>query len=282
MQIPSNRLAANVRAALTLLGRAVTRLPLGVDEPVLVGHSALELYSGGAWSYGELDMVMHQPRALNAALMAEGFRWTERPRHVTRGLWHPRLQIAAEIVAHALPDGAADPVATLTVELDAAAETGSEPVQLRVIGIEDLITERAARWMASGGSRVELARQMQMLMELGHAGVGGPLRIEYLRRRLANVTAGEVELGVFRTRSLQDHEGARRITETAMLAAIRTWRVRHGMSEPVSRWAPGEVGRARSLRKVHGQNDRAGREGDFDFLAPNVVAIDRPSPPPRR
>ena len=281
MQIVSNSLAGNFHAALTLLGRAVNRLPFGVTEPVLVGCSALELYSGGAWRYGELELVINKPRALNAALMAEGFRWTDRPRHLTRGLWHPHLQIGAEIVAHELPDGATDPVATITVELDASEETGSEPIRLRVIGIEDLVTQLASEWVEDGGSCVELAQQMRTLMELGQAGVGGPLRIDYLRHRLASVTAGEVDLDVSQTLSRQHHEGARRITATKMQAIIHGWRVRHGMQEPVSRWASSRVGRTHSRTGFHKQHEHGGREGNFDFPAPNVVAIDRSSPPSR-
>jgi hypothetical protein len=253
-----------------------------VDEPVLVGLSALELYSGGLWPHGELELVTDQPRALNAALMAEGFRWTDRPRHVTAGLWHPQLQIAAEVVAHALPDGAADPIATLTVELDTAPDTSTGPLSLRVIGIEDLITERAAAWAAQRGSREDLAQQMQGLMELGRAGVGGPLRIDYLRRRPADATAGEVGPGVFHMRSMPEHEGARRITETAMLAAIHAWRVRRGMPAPSAGWVSGNAGRASPLRKLSGRNERIEREGDLDAPPRNVLAFDRPPHPHHR
>jgi len=138
MQMAPHRWATNFREALTLLGRAVTSLPFSVDEPVLVGLSALELYSGGAWSNNELELVTDQPRVIHAALMAEGFRWTERPRRAARGLWHPQLQIAAEIVAHALPVGEADPSATLTVELDLTAREDHGPLTFRVIGLEAL------------------------------------------------------------------------------------------------------------------------------------------------
>ena len=250
MQIAPHRWDTNFRAALTLLGRSVTRLPFGVDEPVLVGVSALELYSGGAWSYGALELVMDQPRVLNAALMAEGFRWTDRPRHVTPGLWHPQLQFAVEVVAHVLPDSAADPLATLTVELDAMPGTMPGTLRLRVIGIEDLIVEHAVAWVAHGGSRGELAHQTQVLMELGQAGIGGPLRIDYLRRRLADATAGEVELGVSHPRSTPGHERARRITETAMLAAIHAWRARQGLSAPMAGCASRRVGGASSPRNI--------------------------------
>ena len=86
MQIAPHRWDSNFREALTLLARALTSLPFSVGEPVLVGLSALELYSGGAWSNGELELVADQPKVIHAALMAEGFRWTERPRRAAPGL----------------------------------------------------------------------------------------------------------------------------------------------------------------------------------------------------
>ena len=113
MQTAPGSASINFRAALDVLGCALNHLPLGVDQPILVGTSAVQLYTGGAWSQGELELVMGQPRALHAALTAEGFRWAERPGRVMPGLWHPELEISAEVVAEGLPEGAADPTAVL-------------------------------------------------------------------------------------------------------------------------------------------------------------------------
>ena len=282
MQSEPHCWAANFRAALTLLARTVTRLPFGVTEPVLVGLSALELYSGGAWPNGELELVTDQPRALRAVLMAEGFRWTDRPRNATLGLWHPELEISAEVVANALPGGADNPTATLTVELGTVPGTSSEPATLRVIGIEDLITECAVAWVVRGGSRRELAYQLQVLMELGRAGVGGPMWLDYLRRRLADATAGEVELDVSHATSMSGHGHARRITETQMLAALHAWRVRRGMSASWRGSPPRSIGRASPPGKIYGRHGGGRREGGLDIPAANVLAFEFPSHRQRR
>ncbi len=227
--------ATNFRSALTLLARSAAGMPVGAKEPVLVGLSALELYSGSAWSYGELQMVTDQPRALNAALMAEGFRWADRPRHLTGGLWHPQLQIAAQVVALDLANRSADPTATLTVELSPLDAIAPEWLTLHVVGIEDLITEIASDWTRHADSRVELGCQLEALMELALAGVGGPLREEYLRRRLASGTAGEVDLDPTHPQSWSRQGSKRRMSEYSILAAIHAWRVCGGFTTPTLR-----------------------------------------------
>src|SRR5579859_4872771 len=76
--------------ALQLLGQATSRLPFGVAEPVLCGASAVELYTGGLWPAGDVEVLTTETRPLVAELFAAGFRWTQRPRDVGRGLWHPQ------------------------------------------------------------------------------------------------------------------------------------------------------------------------------------------------
>jgi len=273
MQNAPDRWAASFRDALALLGRAIARLPFGVDEPVLVGTSAVELYTGGAWSYGELELATDAPRPLNAALMAEGFRWTDRPRHTARGLWHPALQIAAEMAPHASPEGVVDPMAAVTVELDATPSPGSGSTRLRVIGIEQLIAERAGAWVMHRGSRRELAQQVQLLAELAQAGAGGRLRVDYLCRRLAGATAGEVHLDLPHPPCQPDHDGARLVTEAAMLAAIQAWRVRKGFP-PLAAPRPSTGVHRRSVAWTASSRDESGEGEGGPAAALNVIAFD--------
>ena len=94
--------------ALQLLGQAASRLPFGVADPVLCGASAVELYTGDLWPAGDLQVLASETRPLVAQLFAVGFRWTERARHLRRGLWHPELQIGADLIEGKTPLGLAE------------------------------------------------------------------------------------------------------------------------------------------------------------------------------
>ena len=93
---------ANFVEALGLLARAAARLPFGVPDPVLSGTSAVELYSGGLWSAAVLEVLAEDAARLTAELFAAGFRWTNRPQHLGRGLWHSELLIGIDIIDRSL------------------------------------------------------------------------------------------------------------------------------------------------------------------------------------
>ena len=61
----------------------------------------VELYFGGLWSAAVLEVLAEDAARLTAELFAVGFRWTHRPRHLGRGLWHPELHIGIDIVPRA-------------------------------------------------------------------------------------------------------------------------------------------------------------------------------------
>ena len=42
-------------------------------------------------------LLAAEARLLTTELFAVGFRWSDRPRHAVRGLWHPELEIGIEI-----------------------------------------------------------------------------------------------------------------------------------------------------------------------------------------
>ena len=79
----------NFVGALQLLGLAAARLPVGVPDPILCGASAVALYTGDLWPVDELQVIAADTRPLTAELFAAGFRWTQRPLYLGRGLWHP-------------------------------------------------------------------------------------------------------------------------------------------------------------------------------------------------
>jgi hypothetical protein len=133
----------NFVEALGLLARAAARLPFGVPDPVLSGTSAVELYSGGMWSTAVLEVLAEDAARLTAELFAVGFRWTQRPQHLGRGLWHPELQIGIDIIDRA-PLGPGEPfnVLTVAVDLGTHGSADKEPAWLKVVGIEDAIAEQ--------------------------------------------------------------------------------------------------------------------------------------------
>ena len=51
--------------------------------------AAVALYTGDLWPVGELQVIAADTRPLTAELFAAGFRWTQRPLYLGRGLWHP-------------------------------------------------------------------------------------------------------------------------------------------------------------------------------------------------
>src|ERR1700719_273267 len=88
----------NLVDALQLLGQAAARLPFGVPDPILCGASAVALYTGDLWPVGELQVVAADTRPLTAELLAGRLRRAPRPSNLGRGLWHPQLQIGADVI----------------------------------------------------------------------------------------------------------------------------------------------------------------------------------------
>jgi hypothetical protein len=97
-------------------------------EPVLVGGGAVELYTGGAYTTGDIDLVGAVPRAVALALEAAGFEPTGRH-------WvHEAGQVFLEFAS-------------------AGLEAGEETARIRVgelevlaVAPEDLLAERLSAW----------------------------------------------------------------------------------------------------------------------------------------
>jgi hypothetical protein len=149
------------------------------------------------WSAGCLEVFAADAHALIVELFAAGFRWTRRPGYVGGRLWHPGLQIGIDVNDHA-PWGLAEQCNVLTVllDLDAAGPADSQLVSLKVVGIEDLITDEVACQRRYGAPWGEVATRARVLVALGRKGVGGRLRPWYLHRRLVWETRGEAAFDV--------------------------------------------------------------------------------------
>jgi hypothetical protein len=219
--------------ALTLLARAAARLPVGALDPALSGASAVELYTGGLWSTPDLELLCGEARPLMTELVATGFRWVQRPRRARRVLWHPELQVGIDIAERSAPLRVAQPANSVVVaiDLESTGQAGSEPLSVKVVGIEDLIVWQVGGWLRDGAASGEAAGKLRALVGLAREGVGGTLRVGYLQRRLASETDGEV---VFESTSGEDGEETapqlRRTSLRKMHTVIGAWRDQCGLS----------------------------------------------------
>jgi hypothetical protein len=263
--------------ALQLLGQAAARLPFGVPDPILCGSSAVALYTGDLWPVGELQLIAADARPLTAELFAVGFRWTQRPLHLGRGLWHPELQIGADVIEDRASLASAELLNVLSVTVDwpLAERAGGELASIKVIGIEDLIVQQAAGGLARRVPTGEVATKSRALVTLAHSGVGGRFRGAYLQRRLAWQTNGEVAFDALPSRDdLADDNAPRMTTLTRMQTLINAWHLRHGIAfdAPSSALSRGSRGN-RTLENRY-QNDEARQAGTSSFVSANVVPFD--------
>lgn len=271
-------------AALNVLAQAAARLPVGVLDPALSGASAVELYTGGLWSTRDVELLCDEARPLIIELFTAGFRWTTRSQSVRRVLWHPELQVRVDLAERREPLGGAEQANALVVAVDlrSTGQAGSEPLSLKVVGIEDLIVRLVVGWLRDGAVSGEAAAKLQTLVGLAREGVGGPLRAGYLQRRLASETYGEV---VFESPSVEaDGEltpQLRRTSLTQMQGVIRVWRARCGLSV-ARRSLRGEFGKdGAPPRVVMNRTNCPQRGGEWAATTENVIALDdaRPVPP---
>lgn len=132
--------------------------------PVLVGGAAVELYTGGAYTTGDLDLVGAVEPRLEAALRNAGFE--RRGRH-----WvHESAQVFIEFPGSALAAG------------ERAAWIEVEGMRVRLISAEDLLVDRLGAWQywrssidgvnafllwQAVGEDIDLGRFQERLQEAG-------------------------------------------------------------------------------------------------------------------
>jgi hypothetical protein len=266
----------NFLGAMKALAQAGARLPLGVPDPVLCGASAVELYTGGLWPAADLDVLAAEARLLTAELFAVGLRWSDRPRHTARGLWHPELEIGIEIIeSHAVPS-VAERSNRLIVAMDLQRSGPVGVVSLKVVGIEDLLVQQAGCWLMDRSPPGEAASRLQVLLGVGREGVGGPLRMGYLQRRLARETNGEDVVETLGSEGEGAHLRTQRTTSlTEMRARISVWRDCHGLpSDPPYSENRGRSGGG-SAGLIGNCNRGPGRAGRCDRGSAKILPFDR-------
>jgi hypothetical protein len=265
---------ASFVGTLQLLGQAGLRQPFGISDPVLCGTAAVELYTGSLCTAGTVEVFAADTRSLTAELFVAGFRWSQRPRHSGRGLWHPDLKIGIDLVEDAAPRGLAELSNELTVAIDLGhtAPANGAMVSLKVIGIEDLIIDEATRCLMQRVPAGESSARVRALIGLGRAGVAGRFRAGYLQRRVAWASNGEAGFEA----SLSEGEAAddampRLITLSQMRTLIGAWRVRCGYSFDRPRVHP-PCGPHESSWEVRNRNEKSGRAGRL--VPANVIRLD--------
>jgi hypothetical protein len=215
--------------AMELAAQASAQLPFGVPDPVMGGAAAVALYTGGLWPVTALEMTTVDEAKLVAELFAIGFRWSRGTRTVD--LWHPDCEIGIDIRPASAPRAPAEQANQLTVALDLERHGRSAATTLQVVGIENLIAEQVQGWLLDGAPRGEPIAQLQALVALARAGVGGRLRAGYLQRRLARETQGEVSLDDLSFAPEDPWAGTPRYMGlTEMQSRIQAWRAREGLA----------------------------------------------------
>jgi hypothetical protein len=210
-------------AMLRMIGAAAARLRYGVPEPALGGQAAIELYSGGLWPTRQVELLTTDPHQLEAELLGTGFRRDECSPSDAYNLWHPTLDGVVSIVV-------GPPVHDNVVAAEIGATGRNDATTIRVVGIEDLIVHQISGWLRQGGRRSEIMTLVQVLVELGRVGVGGPFRSAYLQRRLARETAGEVVLESSLAPDSLDDPAPRTTSLTSIASLVRSWRARRNLS----------------------------------------------------
>ena len=165
-------------AALRLLGRINMAMDAaGFRPPVLVGGGAVEIYTRGAVTTGDIDLACGRQEELERIMQEHGF---ERPTGrgvATRGWIHTGLKLGFEVVADCLLDGMADREMVQMVEL---GDDGT----VAVIAPEDIIADRMAQYHS--GSAPEMLGQARAIFAICEG-----LDLPYMARRIAEETAGE-------------------------------------------------------------------------------------------
>jgi hypothetical protein len=239
-------------AALRLIGWAAARLPYGMPEPVLGGQAAVELYSGGLWLPArQVELLTTDPSRLRLELMKMGFRPGECSSSDARNLWHPTIDRCMSI-------GIRPPLDVNVVAVEIGSSGGHNPTTIRVVGIEDLIADQISSWLKKDGRRSEITMLVQVLVELGRAGVGGSFRPAYLQRRLAQRTGGEVVLEPSLAPHSLDDPAPRMTSLSSIGCLVRRWRAKRSLPAEAADLFTGESRTDRGPADIRNRSEMVG------------------------
>lgn len=164
-------------AALMLLAEAEEEVAANAHpRPILVGGAAVELWTTGRYLSGDLDLLAPDTIAIEAALLARGFRREDRDGWLRGGLYHPELCIGVEFVSGQLFDGRADSARLVLLEV-------APGMRVLVIPPEDVIADRLGQFAANPAASIDQLRIARMMLRLA------PISDkDYLLRRVQDET----------------------------------------------------------------------------------------------
>lgn len=139
---------------------------LGGKKPIVVGGEALEIYTQGSYTTGDIDIKA--PKELLGRVL-EGLNFINMGR-----LWiNEQLDIYIDWLGESLDEGTEAEERVVEIEF-------SEGLKVRLISIEDLIVDRlnAYKWWADQDSKM----WAETLVEISKA-INYPIDWEYLNRR---------------------------------------------------------------------------------------------------
>ena len=175
------------RKALELLAKAIGRIEArGMKGTVLVGGAAVELFTGGAITSGDFDLVSPWKDELFAELGKLGFVQPNRPGWLSNSLLHPDLGLSVQVVSGKLMDGLADQARIREIDLGPSGRA-------RVIPVEDLIADRMAQGLAGRPVRKDMQNQAVRLYQLAEG-----LDDAYLDKRIREETGNDASLATLR------------------------------------------------------------------------------------
>jgi hypothetical protein len=138
----------------------------GEKAPVIVGGEAVELYTQGSYTTGDIDIK--SPRATTESVLKE---WGFRKRG--RTWFNKALDIYVDWVGAALDEGEEAEKRVITIKI-------AEGLEINVISIEDLVIDRlnAAKWWGD----VDSLMWAKVLLGVKRT-LGGEIDLSYLQKR---------------------------------------------------------------------------------------------------
>ena len=165
--------------------------------------------------------------------METGFHPDECSPTDARNLWHATIERGVSITVR-------PPVDANVVAVEIGSCGRHDATTIRVVGIEDLIADQISGWLRQVGGKREITTLVQVLVELGRAGVAGPFRPAYLQRRLTQQTGGEVVLELSLAPHNLDDPAPRMTSLNSIGCLVRSWRAKRNLQVEAADLFPGE------------------------------------------